>query len=180
MRPIPRGFRVPSGRGGGAPLRHLSVRVLSRVWHSLPFSHAKLLADIYTGFGHRSCDYLPSPLIGTIYVPRGSCISRLALVASHRLFACRNFRRFVRIGVSLSRRKIAATCCRTSAGGLAGSRAISFDVVSFGSSTTAVESRLAFLNERLSARYKQLRKSVPRSLMETTCSRYEVVIDANR
>jgi len=55
----------------------------------------------HTGFGHRSCDYLPSPLIGTIYVRRGSCISHLT--ASYRLFACRNFHRFVRIGVSLSR-----------------------------------------------------------------------------
>jgi len=96
----------------------------------------------HTGFGHRSCDYLPSPLIGTIYVRRGSCISHLT--ASYRLFACRNFHRFVRIGVSLSRQDhLLQGFCRYTTCWFT---LILFDAISFGSSTITEES-LAFLNK---------------------------------
>lgn len=96
---IPRFFRVSlTGGSGGGPLKHLSARVLSRVRHFLSFflcfslsqSPSSLLffsqgcrstyIPIYTYtyiYGHQSCDYLPSPLIGTIYVRGGSRVSRL-------------------------------------------------------------------------------------------------------
>lgn len=54
------------------------------------------------GHGHRSCDYLPPPLIGTIYVRRGSRISHFALAVNGWLLRpCPNFRLICeRIGVS--------------------------------------------------------------------------------
>jgi len=121
---------------------HMSGTLLLSLTRSYWSIYIYIYIYTHTGFGHRSCDYLPSPLIGTIYVRRGSCISHLT--ASYRLFACRNFHRCE--SVSLFQDK--TTCCRAFAGTLRTCwfTLILFDAISFGSSTITEES-LAFLNK---------------------------------
>lgn len=66
---------------GGGALRHLFVCVLSHVHDNLSFFLSHEGADIYMGLVTKVVTTCRRPLIGTIYVRRGSRISRLALSA---------------------------------------------------------------------------------------------------
>jgi len=188
-------------------LRHLSARVLSRVRHFLPFfvfpfflppsfvslplplSFSREGADreyVYScrcmyELGHQSCDYLPSPLIGTIYIRRGSRVSRLGPTST----GSRNFRRFTgRIGVSFAARgrghllhgygRSRPNWRARDFVGIAAHRGNLKRLSRFSSVRKTIGASRVYYGSIL-----RLHVSVPRSLMETTCWKLRMRFEDN-